>query len=181
MPLCENNYQQKQNSIRCFFYTNIYSIPKLKKSTVWFIKSNDYSQKTLIKIATFLELITFQRFFLLRAKKSFSNLKISKGVSIGAKITLRKKNLYLFIFKLLYQVLPANKISNFYKKKKLHRSFYRVNTLLLVIPSVLHFFELQSFFLFFNKFLNLNILFSFSESITQKEFVFTNCFLKIPA
>ena len=60
-----------------------------------------------LNISTALELITNQRAFLLRAKKSNASFKLRKGQVLGAKVTLRQKTLiYNFLDKLFHIILP---------------------------------------------------------------------------
>lgn len=62
-------YKVKRNLIRCFTYSNLHKIScNIEKLTVLYTQKNNISLKSLIKIATFLELITNQRSFLLGQK-----------------------------------------------------------------------------------------------------------------
>jgi len=53
-----------------------------------------------------LGLITGQKAVITKAKKSISNFKLREGQRIGAKVTLRGKNMYLFLDKLISVALP---------------------------------------------------------------------------
>jgi large subunit ribosomal protein L5 len=104
--------------IRCFNYSNIHEISgQIEKLTISYSKKETISLKVFIKIYTFLELITGQRAFFIRSKKSIAALKIRKGMPIGAKVTLRNFFLFSFLFKLVWQVLPNIKTYNIKKKK----------------------------------------------------------------
>lgn len=99
-----NLKKHKKNNklIRCFAYSNIHHIScDIEKISFLYVKKNNFSLKTLIKVSTLLELITGQRSFFLRSKKSLASLKLRKGVPIGAKVTLRKFLLFSFLFKLI--------------------------------------------------------------------------------
>ena len=53
-----------------------------------------------------MEAMTGQRVVLTRAKKSISNFKLREGQVIGCKVTLRKKNMYDFLTKLINLAIP---------------------------------------------------------------------------
>jgi large subunit ribosomal protein L5 len=95
-------YKTKNNLIRCFTYSNLHEIScKLEKLTLLYVQKNNISLKALIKISTFLELISSKRSFFIRSKKSFAALKLRKGAPVGAKITLRNQDMFSFLFKLI--------------------------------------------------------------------------------
>lgn len=50
--------------------------------------------------------IAGQKALITKAKKSISNFKIRKGMTIGAKVTLRGPRMYNFVYKLINLVLP---------------------------------------------------------------------------
>ncbi len=96
-------FSKKNNKlIKCFVYSNIHEVNcNLDKLTFSYAKKDNISLKTLIKISTLLELITGQRSFFIRSKKSLASLKIRRGVPVGAKVTLRKSFMFSFLFKLI--------------------------------------------------------------------------------
>ena len=166
--------------LRNFNYKNIHRIScNLDKLTIFYTKKNNNSLKSLIKISTFLELITTQRSFFIRSRKSLAAQKLRKGCPIGAKVTLRNTVLNFFLFKLIWQVLPN--IKNFYNKKNIIKSKQNsLNSLILTIPLALNFMELQPFYFFFKSFNNLKLLFSFSSNISKNELLFISRFYKLP-
>jgi large subunit ribosomal protein L5 len=95
-------YQKNNKVMRCFIYSNIHEIScNIEKLTFSYTKNNNISLNSLIKVSTFLELITGQRSFLIRSKKSLAALKIRRGVPVGARVTIRKSFLFSFLFKLI--------------------------------------------------------------------------------
>jgi large subunit ribosomal protein L5 len=93
------NYQEKSKLFRCFNYKNIHKAPfPVSKITLFYTVKKDISLKSLIRISAFLELITGQRAFFLRSKKSSIFLKIRKGAPLGVKVNLRNKKLFHFLF-----------------------------------------------------------------------------------
>ena len=63
-------------------------------------------KKKLINIILFLKLITNQKPLITKSKKNIIFLKIKKNSIIGCKITLRKKNIFFFLEKVLIFILP---------------------------------------------------------------------------
>lgn len=173
--------QKKNNKLlRGFIYSNIHEIKcNIEKITLFYVKKENIALKTLIKVSTLLELVTKQRAFFLRSKKSLASLKIRRGLPVGLKVTLRKSVLSFFLFKLIWQILPN--IKNFYCKLKFKlANLKKINTLTITIPSALNFFELQSFYFFFKGFNNLTITLSFPATITKNELFFSARVSKIP-
>src|SRR5687768_4488332 len=81
-------------------------------------KNAKIEKKKLINIILLLKLITNQKPIVTKSKKNNIFLKIKKNSIIGCKVTLRKKNIYIFLEKLLIFILPnINKI-NFNLKNK---------------------------------------------------------------
>lgn len=96
------NNKKNTKLIRCFVYANVHEIScDIEKITVSYVKKDNISLKSLIKVSTFLELITGQRAFFVRSKKSLASLKIRRGVPVGSKVTLRNFKLFSFLFKLI--------------------------------------------------------------------------------
>jgi ribosomal protein L5 len=69
-----NKYKKNNYLFRCFTYSNIHEVScNLEKLTILHTQKKNVSLKSLIKISTFLELITTQRSFFIRSKKSFAS------------------------------------------------------------------------------------------------------------
>jgi ribosomal protein L5 len=98
MSLASQNYQKSNKLNRCFFYKNVHQVPfTIEKLTLFYTLKKDFSIKSLIKLASLLELITGQRAYFIRSKKSSAFLKIRKGNPSGVKVTLRKNILIFFL------------------------------------------------------------------------------------
>lgn len=96
------SYKKNNKVIRCFIYTNIHEVScDIKKLTFLYTKKDNISLNSLIKVSTFLELITGQRSIFIRSKKSLAALKIRRGTPVGAKVTLRKAFLFSFLLQLI--------------------------------------------------------------------------------
>lgn len=90
-----------------FNYKNVMEVPKLEKITINMglgdAKDNAKIMETaLAEIA----LITGQRPVVTKAKKSVANFKVRQGMPVGAKVTLRGDNMYVFADKLFNIALP---------------------------------------------------------------------------
>jgi hypothetical protein len=180
MSLISQNYQKYNKLNRCFVYKNVHQIPfTIEKLTLFYTLKKNFSLKSLIRFASLLELITGQRAYFIRSKKSSAFLKIRKGSPSGVKVTLRKNSLIFFFFKLIWAVFPN--VKNFQKKSfflKLKQN--HLNSLMMVISNPLVFSELNSFYFFFKNCSNLRILFSFSKKSSKKESYLKSRFLRLP-
>ena len=90
-----------------FQYKNAMEVPKLEKITLNMglgnIKDN---QKMLETAVQELAVISGQKPVMTRAKKSIANFKLREGMPIGAKVTLRGENMYIFADKFFNIALP---------------------------------------------------------------------------
>src|SRR5688500_11794408 len=104
-------------------------------------------------------------------KKNNNYLKIKKHSIIGCKVTLRKKNIYIFLEKLLIFILPnINKI-NFNLKNK--------NILNFQIKNVLNFFELKTEFLKFRDIHPIDVSIHTNSKNNNELFTLLNSFFII--
>ena len=90
-----------------FQYKNAMEVPKLEKITINMglggIKDN---QKMLETAVQELGIISGQKPVMTKAKKSIANFKLREGMPIGAKVTLRGENMYIFADKFFNIALP---------------------------------------------------------------------------
>ena len=85
----------------------IFEVPKLEKIVVNIGVGEAVSDSKVINNAIEdLSLITGQKPIITRAKKSIAGFKLRKGLSIGCKVTLRKKRMYEFLDRLIFIALP---------------------------------------------------------------------------
>jgi len=172
---------QKRNQIsRCFAYKNVHEIPfTIEKATFFYTLEKDVSLKPLIRISTFLELITQQRAFILRSHKALNSFKVRKGAPLGAKVTLRKNHLSNFLTHLVWEILPN--IKNYKLRTKLQRlKQEKIHNICLTIPDPLVFPILKPFFFLFKSLTNLRILLSFNAKSSTKECFFNARFAQLP-
>ena len=90
-----------------FGLKNIFEVPKLEKIIVNIGVGEAVSDSKIINNAVNdLTLITGQKPIITKAKKSIAGFKLRKGLSIGCKVTLRKKRMYEFLDRLIFIALP---------------------------------------------------------------------------
>lgn len=140
----QNHYQNVTiyDLITKLTYKNIFEIPQITKICLNIgFKDANLEKKKLINIILLLKLITNQKPIITKSKKNNIFLKIKKNSIIGCKITLRKKNIYFFLEKLLIFILPNLNNIKFNLTNK--------NILNFQISNILYFFELKTEFLKF--------------------------------
>jgi large subunit ribosomal protein L5 len=122
-------------------YKNIFQIPKITKICLNIgFKNANIEKKKLINILVLLKLITNQKPIVTQSKKNNIFLKIKKNSIIGCKVTLRKKNIFFFLEKLIIFIIPN-------LNKKINTK--NTNILNFQIKNILNFFELRKEFLKF--------------------------------
>ncbi|EKE14475.1 MAG: hypothetical protein ACD_12C00489G0001 [uncultured bacterium] len=88
-------------------YKNDLAIPKILKVTLNIGTGQGMKdEKFLEMVVNTLKRITGQKPITTSAKKSISEFKIRKGLSVGVKVTLRGRRMYEFIDKLINVALP---------------------------------------------------------------------------
>lgn len=93
--------------MRMFSYTNRMRVPKLVKIVVnTSMKEALQDVKVLQTAADEIAAITGQRPVITKAKTSIANFKLRKGQSIGARVTLRERNMFEFLSRLVNVALP---------------------------------------------------------------------------
>ncbi len=90
-----------------FSYKNVNQVPKLVKISVNIGVGEATQDPKLLEIAVQdLTIITGQKPLVLKAKRSISQFKLRKGVSIACKVTLRGKRMYEFFDRLVNVAIP---------------------------------------------------------------------------
>ena len=81
-----------------FQYKNVMEIPKLEKIVINMgvgeAKENPKALETAVEE---MEIISGQKPVITKAKKSVANFKLSEGMAIGCKVTLRGEKMYEFV------------------------------------------------------------------------------------
>ena len=90
-----------------FQYKNVMEVPKLTKVTINMgLGEAKENPKILESAVKEIGQITGQRPVITKAKKSIANFKVRQGMPVGAKVTLRGDNMYVFVDKLFNISLP---------------------------------------------------------------------------
>ena len=90
-----------------FGYKSKLQVPRIEKIVINMgIGEGARNPDLLDQHAKELALITGQKPLVTRARKSISNFKIRKGMTIGLKVTLRGARMYNFLYKLINIALP---------------------------------------------------------------------------
>ncbi|WP_373721680.1 50S ribosomal protein L5 [Bacteroides heparinolyticus] len=90
-----------------FQYSNPMQVPKLQKITINMgLGGAKDNAKIMESAVDELALISGQKPVVTRAKKSIANFKVRQGMPVGAKVTLRGDNMYIFMDKLVNVALP---------------------------------------------------------------------------
>lgn len=162
MYLLNNYYENiiRHDSLNKFNHSNLLNLPKLEKIVLSF-GFKKYNFKTLLSALLALELITAQKPAITKSKLSNITLQIRKGDPIGCKITLRKKMMLYFLFKILNELLPKTRKLpvNFKSKTKVHYAFK--------IENILAFGKLENNYKFFKNLKGLNICFVTNCSVNN--------------
>lgn len=88
-------------------YKNVNQIPKIEKVVVnSCVNANTDVKQALEDVKAELALITGQKPFETRSKKSIANFKLRQYQAIGAKVTLRGARMYEFLERLIKTALP---------------------------------------------------------------------------
>nr|YP_009178770.1 ribosomal protein L5 [Peronospora tabacina]ALJ78439.1 ribosomal protein L5 [Peronospora tabacina]ALJ78486.1 ribosomal protein L5 [Peronospora tabacina] len=150
-------------------FKNIFEIPKITKICLNIgFKDANIEKKKLINIILLLKLITNQKPLITRSKKNDIFLKIKKNSIIGCKITLRKKNIFVFLEKFFIFILP--------NLKKINLNFQNKNILNFQIQNILYFFELKNEFLKFKNITPIDVSIHTNGKNNNELFLLLNSF-----
>ena len=90
-----------------FHYKNVMEVPKLVKITINMgLGEAKDNAKVMESAVEEIALISGQRPVITKAKKSIANFKVRQGMPVGARVTLRGDNMYVFADKFFNIALP---------------------------------------------------------------------------
>ena len=120
-----------------------------------------------------LKLISNQTPYVIRSKKSRVNLKVRKGSPLGVKVTLRGKNLQIFLTRLVWEILPNIKGVELVPGR-LIQSFF--------LKDIFIFSELKKFYFFFNRLPQIKIVLTLDKNFlaTKEKKALAMHLLQIP-
>nr|YP_009729726.1 ribosomal protein L5 [Plasmopara viticola]QHW07465.1 ribosomal protein L5 [Plasmopara viticola] len=170
----QNHYQNViiYNLLTKLNFQNVFKIPKITKICLNIgFKDTNTEKKKLINLILLLKLITNQKPIITRSKKNNIFLKIKKNSITGCKITLRKKNIFNFLEKILIFILPNLIKKNFYP------TCNNKNIFNFQIKNILDFFELKTEFLKFKNIPPIDISIHTNAKTNDELFLLLNSFL----
>ena len=101
------NKEIKKSLMEKFNYSSVMQVPRLDKIVINIgVGEASHDSKFLEAAAKDLEIIAGQNPVITKAKKSIAGFKLREGQPIGVKVTLRGKNMYNFMEKLIKVSLP---------------------------------------------------------------------------
>nr|AML60756.1 ribosomal protein L5 [Monodopsis sp. MarTras21] len=118
----------KQDLLTKFVYENVQQLPSLNKIVLNFAVSQATLKNLLPSLGALL-LISSQNPCLVASKRLNLILKVKGGVTIGCKVDLREKDMFLFLEKLIFNVLPRLKAFRYTIMEK--NVFFKVNNIFL--------------------------------------------------
>jgi large subunit ribosomal protein L5 len=135
-----------------FFYNNTKQLPKLEKIILNF-GCKTTGMKNLATSLLAIELITGQRGVLTATKHSNILLKIRKGNPAGCKVTLKRESMFLFLAKILIEILPkVSYFSGIALTKKIKKNVFSYE-----LHETFSFHELEEHYYLFNNLPKIDI------------------------
>lgn len=157
-----------------FIYGSTKDLPKVEKIILNFgCKTTEIKRLSASLLA--LELVTQQKGKLTKAKNSNILLKLRKGNPVGCKVTLRNKQMFRFLERLLVDIFP--KIKNFTGltiSKKIKQNIFTYE-----LHDTLSFTELEENYYLFNNLPKLSITIV-TRSQRKEELIFILKSLQVP-
>ncbi len=107
-PFLKSLYKEQiiPSLIKELGYKNVFCVPKIEKIVINSAISSDSDKTQAQEVQNEISLIAGQKAVLTKAKKSISNFKLRQGMPVGAKVTLRGRNMYEFLLKFISIALP---------------------------------------------------------------------------
>ena len=101
------NEQVKKSIMEKFGKKNVHMVPKLEKIVINCVtRDAGQNAKVVENISNDLSLISGQKPYVVKAKKSVASFKLREGQSLGAAVTLRGDRMYEFFDRLVSLTLP---------------------------------------------------------------------------
>lgn len=170
----QNNYKNiiSYDLITKFNYKNSFELPDIQDISINLSSiSLANEKKKIISLLLAIELITGQKGKIITSKKNKIHLKIKEGMVVGCKVTLNKKNSYLFLDTLITMVLPnLNDFKGFHFNKK------SKSILSFSIENLLHFPELRDEFLNFSNLPPINVTIRTTSKKLEESRILLNSF-----
>lgn len=88
-------------------YTNIHEVPRLEKVVINTGFGATTEKGQIDDIVRDISTITGQKAVITKARKSISNFKLREGMPVGVMVTLRGRQMYEFLYRLIAVALPG--------------------------------------------------------------------------
>lgn len=88
-------------------YTNIHEVPRIEKIVINSGFSATAEKGQIEEIVRDLGTITGQKVVVTKARKSISNFKLREGMPVGVMVTLRGRQMYEFLYRMIAVALPG--------------------------------------------------------------------------
>ena len=100
----------RANLMTKFGYKNVMEVPRFDKVIIN-VGAGDavLDSKVIDSVTNEIGLIAGQKPIVTKARKSIATFKLREGMSIGCKVTLRKKRMFSFLERLVYLALPRSR------------------------------------------------------------------------
>lgn len=141
----------KQDLLTKFVYKNGLEIPSLNKIVLNFGLSQSTLRSLLPALAALL-LISSQKACLVASKRPILRLKVKGGVAVGCKIDLRGHEMFVFLEKLVFYILP--RLKSFQSTISDSNVFFKIDNLFL-------FKEIEKEYEYFQELPNLSVNINF--------------------
>jgi large subunit ribosomal protein L5 len=139
------------------------------------VKDANTTSNKILPALLIMKLITHQQPIYTKARKSIANFKLREGKIIGCKTTLRNKNMYNFLEKIVHLVIPQQTEVKNYKYKNRRPN----NSITFGVPDANIFPEMENQFELFNKITGLNItLCSLDKKLNKDNLIFSGFKIK---
>ncbi|UVD81789.1 50S ribosomal protein L5 [Mycoplasma iguanae] len=97
----------KQALTNEFKYSSVMELPKIEKIVINMTVGKEVNNdKAVEEVVNELKVITGQKPFITKAKKSLASWKLREGMDMGGKVTLRKEKMWDFLNKLINVAIP---------------------------------------------------------------------------
>ena len=124
--LTQKLYKESIKDIKTrFSYNNDLAIPRLKMVSLNVgIKADDADSKLLLSLVSQLSILAGQKAVLTKSRKAIASFRLRKNIPIGCMVTLRRRNMYNFLDKLINISLPRIRDFRGLSSKGFNQSFH---------------------------------------------------------
>lgn len=174
-----NNYYRKiirHDLVNKFYYKDLKKVPELKQISLNF-NCTGSDLAVIASACLALELVSKGSSKITKSKKAVLSLKLRKGQPVGCVTALRSKEMYSFLYKLLFEVFPFTKE---FTRLDFSNQASITGNFSFTINNLIYFKELEKTFYLFNRLPPLNIVI-LTNIQTPVEFVYLFQAFKLPS